>query len=231
MEDQENVPKVEKTAKPVKAKKKLSKQKILTIVVVILAAIALLTGGLYYMQITDAQQQAEQQQAQVDELEDKIATLEKSIEDAKKTEAAESAAQAAKDAKAAAAAALAKKLSTLTQDQINNITDSIKSMNTVALEGYLADSVNVVFAASEKAGPRTPAQAIADLAYLSSATSPWSFALPAATTDAWKTGDYKTYLKDATIFGKSANGYVVAMKTNASAKIDLIFVSASADLL
>lgn len=231
MDDQENAPKVERPVKPVKEKKNLSTQKILTIVVVVLAVIAVLLGSLYYMQITDAQKQAEGQQAQVDELEGKISTLEKSIEDAKKTEAAETAAQAAKDAKAAAAEALSEKPSTLTQDQINNITDSIKSMNTAALEGYLADSVNVVFAASEKAGPRTPAQAIADLAYLSSATSPWSFALPTATTDAWKTGDYKTYLKDATIFGKSANGYVVAMKTNASAKIDLIFVSASADLL
>lgn len=228
MEDQENVPKAEKPTRPVKEKKKLSKQKILSIVLIILAIIGVLMGGLYYMQITDAQKKADEQQAQVDELEDKIVSLQKSIEDAKKTEAA---AQAAKDAKAAAAETLAKKLSTLTQDQINNINDAISSKNTAALEGYLADSVNVVFAASEKAGPRTSAQAIADLAYLSSATSPWSFALPTATTDAWKTGDYKTYLKDATIFGKSANGYVVAMKTNASAKIDLIFVSSSADLL
>lgn len=112
-----------------------------------------------------------------------------------------------------------------------NTAAAIESQNTAALEGYMAESVNVVFAASEKGGPVTPTQAIADLAYLQAATSPWNFSLPAATLDSYKAGFYKDYFGTNTIVGKSANDYVVSFGVNNAGKIDAIFVAASADLL
>lgn len=112
-----------------------------------------------------------------------------------------------------------------------NIAAAINTMNTAALEGYMAPSVNVVLAASEAAGPRTPAEAVSDLAYLNSATAPWDFALPVATLNAYAAGDYANYFGENTVVGKSANKYVVSFRINSSSKIDQIFMSVSSDLL
>ena len=58
---------------------------------------------------------------------------------------------------------------TVSASLAENIVAAIDTMNTAALEGYMATSVNVVYAATEFGGPRTPAQAVGDLDYLSSA--------------------------------------------------------------
>lgn len=113
----------------------------------------------------------------------------------------------------------------------NTIADAISSKNTAALEGYMASAVDVVFAASEKGGPVTPAQAVIDLNYLSGATAPWDFNLAAATLDSYKAGYYRPYFEGAVYVGKSANEYVVAFGFDECTKINRIFVSGSADLL
>lgn len=113
----------------------------------------------------------------------------------------------------------------------NNIKDAIASKNYAALEGYMASSVNVVFAASEKQGGVSPSQAATDLAYLNAATSPWDFALPAATIASYDAGFYTTYFDDNTYVGKSANNYVVSFDFDSCGKINVVFVAANADLL
>jgi hypothetical protein len=101
-----------------------------------------------------------------------------------------------------------------------NVADAISSRNTAALESYMGDSVKVIIAASEGIGDRTPAQAVADLNYLSSATDPWDFDLPEATIDDWQTGDYASYFPETLrVIGRSSDGYVVVFKFNSSEKI------------
>lgn len=112
-----------------------------------------------------------------------------------------------------------------------NIADGIKSGNTAALEGYMADSVTVVIAASEKGGAETPAQAIKDLDYLKSATAPWDFALSSEVLKTYANGFYGKYFGENTVVGKSADGKVVAFGINDVGKIDTIFMASNADSL
>lgn len=120
---------------------------------------------------------------------------------------------------------------TISESLKENISASIESRNTAALEGYMADSVTVVIAASEKGGAESKAEAVKDLDYLSNGTSPWDFALPEATLTSYKNGFYKDYFGDMTYVGKSANNYVVSFHVNDSGKIDKIFMAINANLL
>ncbi|MEI6237026.1 MAG: hypothetical protein WCP03_00290 [Candidatus Saccharibacteria bacterium] len=120
----------------------------------------------------------------------------------------------------------------ITKSMKDNISAAISSKNTAALEGYMAPSVNVILAASEGIGPQTPAQAINDLAYLNSATSPWDFSLPASTIAKYSSSPYYgKYFASNTIVGESANKYVVSFGVNSSGKIDTIFMAVNSDLL
>ncbi|MCK9641720.1 MAG: hypothetical protein M0R39_17595 [Prolixibacteraceae bacterium] len=123
------------------------------------------------------------------------------------------------------------KTSNVTQSLKENVVAAMNTKNTAALENYMASSVNVVLAASEGVGSRTPAQAVGDLNYLEPATSPWNFSLPATTIAAFRNGFYSRYFGDNTVAGQAANGYVVSFGVNASGKIDTIFMAVSADLL
>ncbi|HSE29162.1 MAG TPA: hypothetical protein VLA77_01080 [Candidatus Saccharimonadales bacterium] len=119
---------------------------------------------------------------------------------------------------------------TVTNDLQANIADAINSGNTAALEGYMADTVTVIIAASEGIGDRTPAQAVADLDYLNSATDPWEFEPDAATIAMWDAGFYTDYFDDNTYVGRSADGKVVVFDFDCG-KISEIFMVANEDLL
>jgi hypothetical protein len=112
-----------------------------------------------------------------------------------------------------------------------NIAAAISSKNTAALEGYMASSVNVVVAASEKSGFETPTQAVQDLSYLNAATDPWNFDLSASTMNTWIGGSYKSYISGTSFAGLAANKYVVSFDFNSCNKINLVFMSVSSDLL
>jgi uncharacterized FlaG/YvyC family protein len=119
----------------------------------------------------------------------------------------------------------------ITQELIDNIADSIKSQNTAALEGYMKDTVTVVVAASEKGGSVTKAVAIKDLDYIKGATAPWDFNLSSETLESYANGGYKQYFTDNTIFGKSADGMVVAFGIDDNGDIDSIFMAVNENLL
>ena len=113
-----------------------------------------------------------------------------------------------------------------------NTSDAVSSGNTAALQGYMATSVNVVIAGSEKTGAETSAAAVKDLDYLNSGTAPWNFALDSTTLTTYQSGAYKQYFTaGSTIVGQAANGYVVSFGVNAGGKIDTVFMSASTDQL
>ena len=113
-----------------------------------------------------------------------------------------------------------------------NTAAAISSGNTAALEGYMADSVNVVIAGSEKAGVDNAAAAVKGLDYLNPLSTTWNFALDNATLTKYQNGFYKQYFgATTTIVGQAANGYVVSFGVDASGKINVVFMSASTDQL
>lgn len=193
--------------------------KIITSLVIIALLAALGIGGWRYTAAIDdknkAEASAENLRRQVDDLGKKLA--------AAKDEASKTASKSSGVTPCDPVVATATKA---------NIKAAVASKNYAALEGYMASpSVNVVFAASEKGGGVTPAQAIVDLKYLDAATAPWDFALPAATLASYDSGDYAQYFDDNTYVGKSANNYVVSFDFDSCGKINVIFISLSADLL
>ncbi|MEI6850541.1 MAG: hypothetical protein WCK26_01075 [Candidatus Saccharibacteria bacterium] len=114
----------------------------------------------------------------------------------------------------------------------DNVQASITSGNTAALEGYMADSVNVILAATEGIGPSTPTAAVSAItSFISDATSPWNFALPAATLTKYSSGGYTQYFPTNAEVGKSANGKVISFKFNCDSKIETVFMSVSDELL
>ena len=120
---------------------------------------------------------------------------------------------------------------TLTDKQKETIVASLNTMNTQPLEGYMADEVSVVIAASEGQGVKSPADAVASLNYFSSATTPWDFGLGASVLSSYGKGFYAQYFGENTYVGKAASKQVVSFHTNSSGKIDVIFIAADEMLL
>ena len=112
-----------------------------------------------------------------------------------------------------------------------NTAAAIDSKNTAALEGYMANSVNVVVAGSEHNVTDTAMQAVTELGYFKDSVSPWNFSLDAATLTSYKNGSYGQFFGTNTIVGKSTDGMVVSFRVNASSKIDVVFMAAQASLL
>jgi hypothetical protein len=114
-------------------------------------------------------------------------------------------------------------------DDLLNISESISSGNTAALEQYLAPSVLVTVAASEFSETRTPVEAIGDLAYLDSATG-WTFPIDEATIEGYRGGDYAAFIPDDAYGGLASSGQVIIFGFE-GASIVSIFISADEDLL
>ena len=201
--------------KPPKAKS----GKGLTIAFVVVALILLGAIGYLLWQWTILSGDNAKLQSDNQSLQTNVASLTKQLADAKKA-AADAAKTPVKTCDG-----------TVTASLKENIHDAISSKNTAALEGYMASSVTVVVAASGKGGAETPAQAVADLDYVSGGTTPWDFNLSAATLATYKAGDYKNYFSATSYAGKSANNYVVSFDFDDCAKIDTVFMTNSADLL
>jgi len=175
-------------------------------------------GGLSYVISSSAKKQQSTQQEEIAKLEQAKKDLEEQLKKAKED---------AKAAKSSASSACTDP----TSADLENIKAAINTGNTAALEGYMAETVTVIYAASEGVGPQTPAQAVADLEYLAVATTPWNFSLPEATISAWASGGYSSYISTDSIVGKSANNYVVAFSFDCDGNIDTIFMAANSALL
>ena len=112
-----------------------------------------------------------------------------------------------------------------------DIKAALDSKNTAAFSGYFSNPVSFIIAASEKGGDETPAQAVADLEYIKSATGPWNFNLPQETLDAYAAGPYKAYFNDKTYVGMAASGQVAAFNFDCNGKIKQVFLAPSEDVL
>jgi hypothetical protein len=170
--------------------------------------------GVYVWQTNEAKKKSDEYTSQIKELEAKIAAFEAAT---KKTETENSQKRTVASPSAEVTA---------------NVIDAVGSKNYAALEAYMADSVNVILAASEGIGARTPAQATNDLKYLDAATAPWDFSLPAATIASWRAGDYGRYIPATnTIIGKSSDGYVVVFAFDSDNNVTSIFMAVNDELL
>ena len=124
----------------------------------------------------------------------------------------------------------------IAQSLKDNIRDAINSDNAAALEGYMADKLKVIIAASEFGETRTPAQAVTDLNYIHD-SSGWNFALSTATINSYLNGSYGTgspgvnYFTSSTYFGKASDDKLVAFNFDSCGKINQVFMAATADLL
>lgn len=208
---------VKDTPTPVYNAPEPKKQKSSTLKVVLFSLLFLVLGaaGGYYYANSQAQAELDQKAEELAKVEAEKAKLTNELADAKK-------------ASEKSTTVVSKEVS---QEQLDNIIDSVGSGNYSALKSYLADPVKVVIAASEFGKDRTPTEAIADLKYLDSATDPWNFDLPATELTEYKNGDYKQYFPTKALVGKSKDGKVVVFGFNSDAKINLIFMASSADIL
>lgn len=192
--------------------------------VLLICIVVLLLGlaGWLAWQLKQCRDQHAKDQSTSKSLQKKVSSLTKQLKDAQAKSAVSSSAPATPTCPGA----------TLTADLKDNLAAAISSRNTAALEGYMASSVNVVFAGSEKAGAETPAQAVADMDYLNTnATAPWDFNISNATISSYKAGFYGQYFDGTIYVGVSSNKYLIAYGFDDCTKINRIFVAASTDLL
>lgn len=120
----------------------------------------------------------------------------------------------------------------LSDDDYANIAESISSGNTAAIEGYLANPVNFIIAASECCEPLSPIDAIGGLDYAAGATGPWSYPVPEATVDGYRDGFYADYFPDDAfvMMSSDADPFVVSFDIEGE-KIVGVFISAGESLL
>lgn len=192
----------------------------LLIVILVLAA----AGGSYWWRNKTANEAEKKQAATITSLQQTTASLEKQLAEEKDKNA--------KPAGVPAPAPCTAKAPTAAV--IENIEASITSGNTAALEGYMAASVNVIIAASEGLGAKTPTQAVASITdFISSDTASWDydFSLPAPTLSSYAKGSYAQYFPSIAVVGKATNKKVISFSFDCNAKISTVFLASNEDLL
>lgn len=115
---------------------------------------------------------------------------------------------------------------------VENIEASITSGNTAALEGYMASTVNVVYAASDGLGERTPAQAVSDItSFIGNSLVSWAFTIPASTLSSYGQGSYGKYFPGTAVVGKSSEEKVLSFNFDCNGKVSTVFLAAQESLL
>jgi hypothetical protein len=218
MDEQESTAPIEESQKPKPTKKPIVKRILLSLLVLVLIAGA--AGAAYWWRDKTANDSKNAQAASITALEKSKTDLEKQLADEKAkvpTTVTNNCACASPNATAVA-----------------NIKASITSGNTAALEGYMASSVNVVLAASEGLGPKTPAQAVSAISnFISSDANSWdyNFSLPASILSSYGQGSYGQYFPNNAIVGKASNKKVISFSFDCNGKIDTVLLVANEALL
>lgn len=211
--DQEE-PKIDETStkKPVKPKR--NSKWLLMLPPAVLLLVAAAAAGAYFWQ-----------QAIIDSNNKEMSSLRDQVENLK--------AQLAKQEKPASTSEPKTAVSVPNSQARDNTEAAIESGNYAALLNVFADRVDYLIAASEAAGEHTAAQAVEDLKYLDSASSPWDFNLPTSELESYAASPYygKYFPATGAVVGKSADNKVVSLIFNSDGKIVTLFMSADATLL
>ena len=118
---------------------------------------------------------------------------------------------------------------TIPLDMRANIVDAMNSGNTAAIEGYLAPSVYIVYAASENAGDVTDHTLIVNnLTNVTGDGITWDFDLPESLIENYRNnpgagGSYTRYFPENALVGKSSEDYVLSFTVEAGLITTILF--------
>ena len=211
---------VTENEKPVKSTRG-SRKKTILMVLLVLILIGAAAGAAYWWRDMSAKEKEKQQATDLSSLQQKNTKLEKELAD-KKTKNGATPDETACTSKSPSAAA------------IGNIEASITSGNTAALEGYMASSVNVIIAASEGLGMKTPTEAVSGIStFITNDPASWDydFDLSASLVGSYSKGFYGQYFPDNAVAAKASNQKVISFSFDCDGKISTVFLAANADLL
>lgn len=111
---------------------------------------------------------------------------------------------------------------------IENIQAAITTGNTQPLEGHMASSVMVLYAASDGVGERTRTQAVSDItSFIGGSTVSWAFNIPDSTLKSYRNGFYKQYFPETALVGKSSEDRVLSFNFDCDGDIATVFMSMS----
>lgn len=196
------------------------KRTILVLIVIILIVTA--ASAAYWWRDMVAREKDKRQATDLSSLQQKNTRLEKALADEKAKNGGTPSAQTACTSKSPSPAA------------IENIEASITSGNTAALESYMASSVNVIIAASEGLGVKTPPEAVSAIStFITNDSMSWNydFDLSAALVGSYSKGFYGQYFPDNAVAGKASNQKVISISFDCNGKISTVFLAANAELL
>lgn len=115
---------------------------------------------------------------------------------------------------------------------IDNIKSSIASGNIATLEGYMANTVNVILTDTGSTTFNTSARAVTSVnSFIASATLPWNFALSQSVLSKYSTGKFGNYFTSVAVVGLSANNQVISFGFDCQGKISTVLLSPNTDLL
>ena len=220
--EEEPVKMIEETSAVEPVKKR--KNKAVIILVISLIVVAAAGGAAYWWRDKTANDAINAKDATVTTLQATIASLNEQL--AKANSAITDTTNADNSTDAATAKAPSDSVAA-------NIKASINSGNTAALEGYMADSVDIAYAASEGLTNQTPAQAVSAVTDFIdfNATTTWDFNLSSLVLSSYGQGDYGTYFPSTAIVGKSSDNKVISFSFDSDAKISTVFLSNNEALL
>lgn len=116
------------------------------------------------------------------------------------------------------------------ENDLGNIKAAISTGNTEPLQGYMAQTVSVILAASEGMGDRTSVQATLDVTDFIDGAGTWDFNLSASVLSSYGKSFYGQYFLNNSIVGKSSSGKIISISFNESAKINQIFLATTEDI-
>jgi hypothetical protein len=116
---------------------------------------------------------------------------------------------------------------------IENIIASIETANTQPLEGYMAENVNVILAATEAYGDQDSTQAVLSITDFigDSSTITWDFSLPDSTLETYSSSEYGGMFKTISVVGKSSDDKVISFSFDCDGNIDQVFMSDSEEII
>lgn len=111
---------------------------------------------------------------------------------------------------------------------VESVKAAITSGNTAALEGYMAPSVNVIYAASDGLGQRTAANAVSDVtSFISKPNATWSFDVPASVLSSYGQGSYKQYFPGTALVAQATDTRLLSISFDCDGKIATLLLVAN----
>ena len=209
--------------KPAPAKSKRTFGKKLLLVLLVLVLIGGAAAGGYWYRDTQAKETERQTQSALAALETAVSSLKKQVKNSS---------SATDDTDTSAGSSTACTAVRPSDTAVESIEASITSGNTAALEGYMASTVNIIYAASDGLGERTPAQAVSDItSFIGDSLVSWAFTIPASTLSSYGQGSYGKYFPGTAVVGKSSEEKVLSFNFDCNGKVSTVFLAPQESLL